>query len=36
MNSWKNAMYANREVTDKVGPHSDLLDEFPYLGPTHD
>jgi hypothetical protein len=30
------SMYANREVTDKVGPHSDLLDEFPYLGPPHD
>jgi hypothetical protein len=22
-------------VTDKVGPHGDLLDEFPYLGPPH-
>jgi len=22
-------------VTDKVGPHSDLLAEFPYLGPPH-
>jgi hypothetical protein len=21
---------------DKVGPHDDLLDEFPYLGPPHD
>jgi hypothetical protein len=20
---------------DKVGPHSDLLAEFPYLGPPH-
>ncbi|PYI98761.1 MAG: hypothetical protein DME98_03170 [Verrucomicrobia bacterium] len=30
------SMYANREVTDKVGPHGDLLDEFPYLGPPHD
>jgi hypothetical protein len=20
---------------DKVGPHKDLLDEFPYLGPPH-
>jgi hypothetical protein len=27
----------NGKVTgDKVGPHSDLLDEFPYLGPPHD
>ena len=26
---------ANREVIDKVGPHGDLLDEFPYLGPPH-
>jgi hypothetical protein len=30
------SIYANRNVTDKVGPHSDLLDEFPYLGPPHD
>jgi hypothetical protein len=22
-------------TTDKVGPHSDLLSEFPYLGPPH-
>jgi hypothetical protein len=29
------SMYANRNVTDKVGPHGDLLDEFPYLGPPH-
>jgi hypothetical protein len=29
------SMYANRTVTDKVGPHGDLLDEFPYLGPPH-
>ncbi len=28
-------IYANRNVTDKVGPHGDLLDEFPYLGPPH-
>ena len=27
------SIYANRNVTDKVGPHADLLDEFPYLGP---
>ena len=27
--------YTNRNVTDKVGPHGDLLDEFPYLGPPH-
>jgi hypothetical protein len=27
----------NGKVTeDKVGPHGDLLDEFPYLGPPHD
>lgn len=26
----------NGKVTgDKVGPHSDLLGEFPYLGPPH-
>ena len=30
------SMLANKTVTDKVGPHVDLLDEFPYLGPPHD
>ena len=31
------SMLTNGKVTgDKVGPHSDLLDEFPYLGPPHD
>jgi len=30
------SIYANRNVTDMVGPHGDLLDEFPYLGPPHD
>ena len=30
------SIYANRKITDKVGPHGDLLDEFPYLGPPHD
>jgi hypothetical protein len=29
------SIYANRNVTDKVGPHDDLLGEFPYLGPPH-
>jgi hypothetical protein len=30
------SMYTNDKVTgDKVGPHSDLMDEFPYLGPPH-
>jgi hypothetical protein len=29
------SIYTNRSVTDKVGPHRDLLDEFPYLGPPH-
>jgi hypothetical protein len=30
------AMYTNGRVTgDKVGPHSDLLHGFPYLGPPH-
>ena len=29
------SIYANRKVTDKVGAHGDLLDEFPYLGPPH-
>ena len=31
------SMYTNGKVTeDKVGPHGDLLDEFPFLGPPHD
>ena len=31
------AIYTNGKITgDKVGPHSDLLHEFPYLGPPHD
>ncbi len=30
------SIYKNRNVTDKVGPHRDLLDKFPYLGPPHD
>jgi len=31
------SVLTNGKVTgDKVGPHSDLLDEFPYLGPPHD
>ena len=30
------SIYANRKITDKVGPHRDLLEEFPYLGPPHD
>ena len=30
------SMLTNGKVTgDKVGPHSDLLDGFPYLGPPH-
>jgi hypothetical protein len=30
------AIYTNGKVTgDKVGPHGDLLNEFPYLGPLH-
>jgi hypothetical protein len=29
------SIYTNRSVTDKVGPHNDLLDEFPYLGSPH-
>jgi hypothetical protein len=30
------AILTNGKVTeDKVGPHGDLLDEFPYLGPPH-
>ena len=31
------SMYTNGKITgDKVGPHSDLLDGFPCLGPPHD
>jgi len=31
------AILTNGKVTeDKVGPHHDLLDQFPYLGPPHD
>jgi hypothetical protein len=31
------SIITNGNVTgDKVGPHGDLLDEFPYLGPPHD
>jgi hypothetical protein len=30
------SMYTNRNMTDRVGPHRDLLDEFPYLGLPHD
>ena len=30
------SVLTNGKVTgDKVGPHGDLLDEFPYLGPPH-
>ncbi|HET7036219.1 MAG TPA: DUF4331 family protein [Thermomicrobiaceae bacterium] len=30
------AVFTNGKVTtDGVGPHTDLLDEFPYLGPPH-
>jgi hypothetical protein len=30
------SMYTKRNVTDKVGPHRDLLQEFPYLGLPND
>ena len=31
------SILTNGKVTgDKVGPHADLLEEFPYLGPPHD
>ncbi len=30
------AILTNGKVTgDEVGPHNDLLNEFPYLGPPH-
>jgi hypothetical protein len=31
------SIFTSGNVTgDKVGPHADLLDEFPYLGPPHE
>ncbi|HJY53828.1 MAG TPA: hypothetical protein VKD89_07375 [Candidatus Udaeobacter sp.] len=31
------SLYTNGKVTgNKVGPHRDLLEEFPYVGPPHD
>jgi hypothetical protein len=31
------AILTNGKVSeDKVGPHDDLLPEFPYLGPPHE
>ena len=34
---WNAAVFTNRKVTeDGVGPHNDLLAEFPYLGPPHE
>ena len=29
------SIYTNSRITDKVGPHDDFLDEFPYVGPPH-
>jgi hypothetical protein len=29
-------LWTRGDVRDKVGPHGDLFDEFPYLGPPHD
>ena len=30
------ALFTNGKVSgDDVGPHSDLLSEFPYVGPPH-
>ena len=30
------AVFTNGKVTeDKAGPHTDLLSEFPYVGPPH-
>jgi hypothetical protein len=29
-------LFTNRKVTgDNVGPHTDLLTDFPYVGPSH-
>ena len=28
-------VYLRRQVSDGVGPHTDLLADFPYLGPPH-
>jgi Domain of unknown function (DUF4331) len=34
---WNAAVFTNRKVTeDGVGPHNDLLSDFPYLGPPHE
>jgi len=29
------SIYKNTTITDKVGPHQNLLPEFPYVGPPH-
>jgi len=29
------SIYKSTTITDKVGPHEDLLSEFPYVGPPH-
>jgi hypothetical protein len=29
------SVYTRRPITDGVGPHADLLADFPYLGPPH-
>ena len=29
------SIYKNTTISDKVGPHQDLLPEFPYVGPPH-
>jgi hypothetical protein len=29
-------VYLRRPISDGVGPHADLLDDFPYLGPPHE
>jgi hypothetical protein len=29
------SIYKNTTITDEVGPHQDLLSEFPYVGPPH-
>jgi hypothetical protein len=35
--AWDHALsvYTRREISDGVGPHTDLLTDFPYLAPPH-
>jgi hypothetical protein len=35
-NAFLSILTNGRVTGDKVGPHGDLLDEFPHLGPPHE